>query len=80
MPISGWIMSTAADHIPVWFGLFSIPFPYIPESKALSEVFEKVHEVLAWSIIVGVGLHIAAALKHHFIDKDNVLIRMLPRR
>ena len=80
MPISGWIMSTAAGHAPNFFGLMVLPFPGIPESKPLMEFFAEIHEFLAWAIIVSVAVHIAAALKHHFVEKDDVLIRMLPRR
>jgi cytochrome b561 len=76
MPLSGWIMSTAAKHIPVYFGLIEIPFPGIQPNKPLAEFFNQIHITLAWVIIGLVLLHIAGALKHHFIDKDDVLKSM----
>ena len=80
MPLTGWIFSTAAGHAPHFFGLFSMPLPGIPESKALAKQASNLHEIIAWIIIVLVGTHIAAALKHHFVNKNNVLTRMLPNR
>lgn len=77
MPLSGWIMSTAAGHNPNLFGL-ALRFPFIAESKALAKFASNTHEIIAWVIIVTVSLHILAALKHYFINKDNILQRMLP--
>lgn len=77
MPLSGWIMSTAAGHNPLLFGT-SLTLPFIPESKPLAKFFHKTHTVMAWTIIAMVSLHVLAALKHHFVNKDNVLKRMLP--
>lgn len=76
MPLSGWIMSTASNHIPTFFGWFAVPMPWMPLSKPLAEFAGETHEILAWTIVVLVSLHILAALKHHFIDKDFVLRRM----
>lgn len=76
LPVNGWILSTAAGYPPSYFGLFTVGFPGIPVDKALAETMSSVHEVLAWIIIGLVTLHIFAALKHHFIHRDNVLRRM----
>lgn len=76
LPINGWILSTAAGYPPSYFGLFTVGFPGIPVDKALAETMSSVHEILAWIIIGLVTLHILAALKHHFIHRDNVLRRM----
>jgi len=76
LPISGWIMSTAADRTPSYFGLFNLPLPGIPVSKALASTADNLHVVLVWIAIALVVLHIAAGLKHHFINRDNVLRRM----
>jgi cytochrome b561 len=78
LPFSGWLMSTASGYVPEYFGWFSVPMPFVPVSKTLSKTASKMHEFFAWSIIVLLCLHIAGALKHHFIDKDNILRRMLP--
>ncbi|MCC5792529.1 MAG: cytochrome b [Legionellaceae bacterium] len=78
MPLVGWIMSTAANKSPVIFGLFTLPLPGITPDKALAKNMFQTHQILAWVIIFFLILHIAGALKHHFIDKDNVLKRMLP--
>lgn len=84
VPLVGWaVVSSSPYGIPsIWFGLFEIPhLPILSalENKAeISESFGEVHETLAWGLLALVGLHAAAALKHHFIEKDDVLTRMLP--
>lgn len=76
MPIAGWIMSTASGHTPQFFGLFPLPCPGITEDKALAELMEEVHNTTAWIILCLLFFHVAGALKHHFLDKDNVLKKM----
>ena len=93
MPLTGWVYSTAGYseafhtfiHVPVtWFGLFHIPeFPGIvgqPDDarKAIGLNAVAVHSKLAWVMLALAGLHVAAALKHHFINRDDVLTRMVP--
>ncbi|KTD08155.1 cytochrome b [Legionella jamestowniensis] len=80
MPLSGWIMSVAGERIPAYFGLFSMPLPWIKPDKQLAHFMEEVHGIIAWVLIGLIVLHIVGALKHHFYDKDNVLLTMLPRR
>lgn len=80
MPLSGWLMSTAAGHPPSFFTLIKLPMPGVIESKPLAHFAHDIHTLLAWSIIVFVSLHILAALKHHFINKDNTLRSMLPEK
>jgi cytochrome b561 len=77
MPITGWVMSTAAGRIP---HLLNLKFPLIgiPTNKELSHQFFTIHKYAAWVLIFFIVIHVAAALKHHFIMKDNVLKRMLP--
>jgi cytochrome b561 len=77
MPISGFIMSTASGFPPNFFGLYQFP-DFITPNKALSHWFFNIHSVTSILFIGLVGLHTLAALKHHFIDKDMVLKRMLP--
>ena len=77
MPLSGWLMSSAAGYHPDFFGLFKIPLPGIPVDKALSHTAADLHEFFAWSLVALISLHALGALKHHFIDKNNILKRML---
>lgn len=77
VPLSGWLMSSAKGFQVVYFGVLPIP-DLIGKDKELGELLEEMHEVLSWSLITLVGLHLAGALKHHLIDKDSTLRRMLP--
>lgn len=77
MPLIGWIMSVAAQKTPVFFGLFKVPLIGIPADKTLAKNMFFMHQIFAWIIIVLLTLHIAAALKHYYLDKDNVFQRML---
>jgi cytochrome b561 len=83
LPLSGWAMSTAAGRAPIdIFGIFEWPaMPILSsmgEQKELARSISDAHGLLAYAMIGLLGLHVAAALKHHFINKDNVLTRMLP--
>jgi cytochrome b561 len=77
MPLSGWMMSSARGFPVSWFGLFQLP-DLVPKNKALFEALVTTHVTLALVLAVVVTLHVAGALKHHFIHKDDVLRRMLP--
>ena len=77
IPLSGWLMSSAKGYQVVYFGLWPLP-DLMSKNEAWGEYLEEIHEFLNYGMIVLVIGHAAAALKHHFIDKDNVLIRMLP--
>ena len=79
MPLSGWIMSVAKNYPVSWFHLFTWPNPVAP-GKQLAESMEDVHLTLAWILGGIVTIHILAALRHHFVLKDNVLRRMLPAK
>jgi cytochrome b561 len=76
---SGWLFNSAANFPLRWFGLFSVPKLSGPD-KALRELAGEVHEIVAWSLVVLVSLHVLAALKHHLVDRDLTLVRMLPWR
>lgn len=76
MPISGFIMSTAAGFPPNFFGLYQFP-QLLAKNEAMAHFFFEVHEITSYLIIALVIIHVAAALKHHFMDKDDVLKRML---
>jgi cytochrome b561 len=79
MPLSGWMMSSASN-IPVsWFGFIQLPDLVGPD-KVLKGRFHELHHLLAWFLYALAGLHVAAAVKHEFIDRDGLLMRMLPGR
>ncbi len=77
IPLSGWLMSSAKGFEVVYFGVWHLP-NLIAKNEAWGECLGKIHEFLNYGMIVLVIGHAAAALKHHFVDKDDVLIRMLP--
>jgi cytochrome b561 len=77
MPLSGWMMSSARGFPVSWFGWVQLP-DFVPKNKALYDAMLETHEVLAITLGLVVFLHIAAAVKHHVVLKDNVLRRMLP--
>lgn len=78
-PIIGWLMSSARNFPVSWFGLITLP-DFVEPSQAAYDFFHETHEVLATTLFFVAIIHAAAALKHHFIDRDNVLRRMLPVR
>jgi cytochrome b561 len=56
-----------------------LPIPdLLAKDKALAEVLKLAHHWINYTLAAIVVLHIAAALKHHFVDRDEVLVRMLP--
>lgn len=78
MPLGGWAASSAASRPISWFGLFEWPALPLPQSRELAGRFMDMHELGAKALYVLLALHVLGALKHHFIDRDNVLHRMLP--
>jgi cytochrome b561 len=78
---SGWfVVSTSPLPIPTrFFDLFVVP-DIVRPAPALFAAATLAHDIAAWSIAGLVALHVAGALKHHFVDRDDVLRRMLPRR
>lgn len=77
MPLTGWMMSSAAGFSVSVFGLFVLP-DFIAPNPGMRELFGEAHEILAFTLIAVVVVHALAALKHHFVDRDAVLRRMLP--
>ncbi|WP_295442132.1 cytochrome b [uncultured Thiodictyon sp.] len=77
IPLSGWLMSSAKGFQVVWFGVLPLP-NLIDKNKALGDLLLTVHLSLNLLLITLLLGHVGAALKHHFIDKDTVLKRMLP--
>ena len=76
-PLTGWMMTSARGFPVSWFGFFQLP-DLVPKDKTLYDVFLGTHQALQWVLYTVVALHVLAALKHHFMLKDNVLKRMLP--
>lgn len=77
VPLVGWAYSSAAGFPIVLFGVWQLP-DFVPVSKELAEAIKPWHELTAFSLIGLVGLHVAAALKHQWIDRDGLLDRMRP--
>lgn len=77
IPLSGWLMSSAKGFQTVWFGVLPLP-DLLQKDKALGDLLQTVHQFLNYSLAALVLAHAGAALKHHFIDRDGVLARMLP--
>ncbi|MBJ7486573.1 cytochrome b [Brevundimonas sp.] len=78
LPLGGWAASSAAGRAIEWFGLFSWPLLPLPQSRELAGTFMDMHEAGVKVLYVLLALHVVAALKHHFVDRDNVLHRMIP--
>lgn len=76
LPLSGWLITSAAGLPASFFGLFTLP-NLIPPNAALLGLFSEIHKWLGYGLIFTIFLHICGALKHHFIDKDNILRRMI---
>ncbi|MDP3405877.1 MAG: cytochrome b [Brevundimonas sp.] len=78
LPLGGWAASSAAGRDISWFGLFNWPLLPLPQSRELAGTFMDMHGLGAKVMYVLLALHVGAALKHHFLDRDNVLHRMIP--
>ena len=77
IPLTGWLHSSAAGVPTVWLGLVQLP-DLLQKDKALADVLKQVHRALNWTLLGLVLGHAGFALKHHFIDRDGVLARMIP--
>jgi len=76
-PITGWMMSSAKNYSVSWFGLFTWP-NLIGKNAGAFNFLRVTHDALSGVLFAIAVLHIAAALKHHFWNRDEVLLRMLP--
>lgn len=79
VPLSGWLMSSAKGFQTVWFGVLPLP-DLLDKNKELGDLLQQVHKLLNFGMAALVIAHLGAALKHHFLDRDDVLTRMLPLR
>lgn len=77
MVLIGWGVSSYGGHPVYFWGWFNVTWP-VAKNKAVSSILAEAHEILGYVILGLILLHIAAAIKHHWINKDNVLKSMLP--
>ena len=78
LPLSGWVYSNATGFPIVYLRLLPLP-NLVAKNKALAGTWHEVHETLGGLLVAALVLHALAALKHHFIDRDDTLRRMLRR-
>ena len=79
VPLTGWIHHAASTGYAPILWPFSQNLIFVPKDPWTSELFAGFHHVTKFILLAAVGLHIAGALKHHYINKDATLLRMLPR-
>lgn len=83
-PLTGWAMVSASPlgFPTIVFGLFEwphiAPLTRLEDKAGAAELLSEVHEQVAHVMILLIVLHIAAALKHHYVDRDGLLGRMIP--
>ena len=77
VPLSGWLMSSAKGFQTVWFGVLPLP-DLLEKNKELGDLLQQIQMLLNFSMAGLVAAHLGAAIKHHFVDRDDVLARMLP--
>jgi len=78
LPFSGWLFNSAANFPLEWFGVFHVPSLTRGLDPVLKAFALRTHVVLFWVLVAVVVIHAAAALWHHFRQRDDVLLRMLP--
>lgn len=79
VPLTGWTYSSAAGYGVVYFNLIPLP-NLVAKNRELADQLKDLHETLNWTLLCLVVLHAAAALKHHFVDRDGILVGMLRSR
>jgi cytochrome b561 len=83
LPLSGWVMSAASplqdllNIENIVFDWFALPDPWVPGVKWIEETAHVVHDITGKVMALTLLVHIGAALKHHFVNKDRVLARMV---
>lgn len=78
MPLTGWLASSAGGRDIVWFGLFDWPLLPVSGGRDAARGFMEIHGLVVKGLYVLIALHVLGALKHQFINRDNVLHRMIP--
>ncbi|MCA0922894.1 cytochrome b/b6 domain-containing protein [Pseudooceanicola nanhaiensis] len=79
-PLAGWLHHSATSGFAPILWPFGQALPFVPQSESLAHLFGAAHELLQWVLLGTIVAHVAGALKHHVIDRDDTLRRMLPRR
>lgn len=77
MPISGWLLSSAAGFPVSFFGLFILP-DLVQPNESLRILLTDIHKWLGYGFILAILGHMGAAFEHHFLRKDDIMRRMLP--
>jgi cytochrome b561 len=80
VPLFGWAYSSAAGLQVVWFGVLPLPNLVGVDQELAKEVLKPLHRASAYTLGAIVVLHVAAALKHQFIDRDGLMSRIWPTR
>lgn len=75
VPLTGWAYSSAKGFPIVWFGMLPLP-DWVPVSDPLAAALKPLHRLAAYGLLGLVAVHVGAALKHQFIDRDGLLARM----
>ena len=78
IPLSGWVLNSAAGFPLQWFGLVNLP-KIVATGRELRELAEQLHELMFWALVLLVVAHAGAAVWHHLFQRDATLARMLPR-
>ncbi len=78
MPLSGWVVNSAAGFPLQWFGMVNLPH-IVGRDHDLHELAEDAHEIMFWALAWLVAAHAGAAFYHHIFQRDATLARMLPR-
>jgi cytochrome b561 len=77
IPLSGWLYSSAAGVPTVYLGLWQLP-DLVGKDRGLADALKLAHKSLNFALLGLVVVHVAAALKHHFVDRDGLIARMQP--
>ena len=77
IPLTGWLMSSAKGMQTVYLGVVPLP-DLLGKDKALGRLLQETHAALNMAMLALVAFHIVAALRHHFVERDGILARMLP--
>ena len=78
VPLSGWVHhASTTGFAPIWWP-FGQSLPFVPKDEGVAQITATLHFLLQWVLVGALVLHIMGALKHHVIDRDATLRRMLP--
>jgi cytochrome b561 len=80
VPLSGWAYTSAAGFPVVWFGVLALPDWVAVDRPLADAVLKPLHHLLAFALAALLVLHVAATLKHQFVDRDGLFWRIWPRR